>query len=102
MGKAAFKWKIGGTPPQMESHSEAKLRLLRVYLDYYFDTVILPKMDEISITFIDGFSGGGVYQRDGDERLGSPFVLLDAVKSAVERHNATRPKPITIKARFYF
>jgi three-Cys-motif partner protein len=102
MGKAAFKWKIGGSLPKLESHSDAKLRLLRVYLDHYFDTVIVPRMDELSITFVDGFSGGGKYTRDGEERFGSPFVLLEAVKAAAERHNASRPKPIVIKAKFYF
>lgn len=59
-------------------------------------------MDKISITFVDGFSGGGKYLLLGEERPGSPFVLLESVRLATERLNANRQKPLVIDAHFYF
>lgn len=99
----AFLWKPGQPPPNIESHSDAKLRLLEKYLDRYFDTVVVnPAIDKIAITFVDGFSGGGQYLRHGEERPGSPFVLLNAVAAAEKRHNANRLKPLSFDARFIF
>lgn len=103
MAKKAFQWVPGKPPPLIESHSDAKLRLLAHYLDRYFDTVVInPKMDRIAITFVDGFSGGGQYLRHGEERPGSPFVLLAAVAEAEKRHNENRQKPLVFDARFFF
>lgn len=103
MAKDGFRWLPGQPPPQIASHSHAKLNLLARYLDKYFDTVVVnPALDKISISFVDGFSGGGRYLRLDEERPGSPFVLLEAVKSATKRLNANRQKPLVIDAHFYF
>jgi three-Cys-motif partner protein len=103
MAKKAFRWKPGKPAPAIESHSDAKLRLLASYLDRYFDTVAVnPAIDRIAITFVDGFSGGGQYLRHGEERPGSPFVLLEAVSRAQQRHNENRQKPLIFDARFIF
>ena len=103
LAKDDFRWLPGQPPPTIASHSHAKLNLLARYLDRYFDTVVVnPAMDKISITLVDGFSGGGQYLRHGEARAGSPFVLLDAVQSATERHNSKRQKPLFIDAHFYF
>lgn len=99
----SFSWKVGGTLPTLESHSNAKLLLLSEYLNRYFDTVAPnPRMDTISITLVDGFSGGGRYQRNGEEIAGSPFIILDAVRDARKRLNEGRFKPLIIDAKFYF
>lgn len=103
LAKDGFRWQPGQPPPNIESHSHAKLNLLALYLDRYFDTVVVnPAMDKISITLVDGFSGGGQYLRHGGERPGSPFVLLDAVARAELRHNQNRKKPLVLDAQFYF
>ena len=103
MAQDGFRWKKGGAPPQIASHSNAKLDLLSGYLDRYFKTIsVNPQIDRISISLIDGFSGGGLFLRDGNERPGSPFVLLKAVEQAQVFHNIGRRKPLTFDAKFYF
>ena len=76
-----FTWRPGAEPPRIESHSDAKLRLLAAYLDRYFDVVCaLPQMDRLRIAFVDAFSGGGLFRgRDGTDRFGSPLAMLSTV-----------------------
>lgn len=103
MARDSFRWVVGQPAPKIESHSNAKLELLAAYLDRYFETVASqPQIDNIAITLVDGFSGGGKYQLFGDERPGSPLVLLEAVKRAERRLNEERRKPLTLDAKFYF
>lgn len=98
-----FVWKPGSLLPKIESHSHAKLNLLARYLDAYFATIsVNPQIDRISISLIDGFSGGGAYLRQGEDRPGSPLVLLDAVARAETRLNEGRRKPLALDAKFYF
>lgn len=98
-----FVWRPGAAPPKIESHSHAKLNLLAHYLDRYFATIsVNPQIDRISISLVDGFSGGGSYLLQGEDRPGSPLVLLDAVARAEARLNEGRRKPLTLDARFYF
>ncbi|MEX2374774.1 MAG: hypothetical protein WD942_04200, partial [Dehalococcoidia bacterium] len=68
-----FGWKIGGRLPEIEAHSDAKLDLIELYLNRYFDVLAVnPAQDRLAISFVDGFSGGGRYAgRDGSDRLGS-------------------------------
>ena len=98
-----YKWEIG-RPPPIESHSSKKLELLKIYLDGYFNTVAqIPHMEVLRISFVDGFCGGGLYVDDsGDEVLGSPMVMLKAVKDAETRLNKNRSKRLKIDARYYF
>lgn len=99
--RPSFDWE--GGLPVADLHSDAKLRLLALYLDRYFDTVAAaPQIDRLSISFVDGFSGGGLYKFKEGERYGSPFVILQAVKKASERLNRNRRKPLMIDARYYF
>jgi len=101
--RAQFVWQPGAEPPTIEAHTDAKLRLLEAYLDRYFDVVCaLPHMDILRIAFVDAFAGGGLYQREGSPRIGSPLVMIDAVKRAITRINAGRRKPLRIETRFYF
>ncbi|WP_341991294.1 three-Cys-motif partner protein TcmP [Azorhizobium sp. AG788] len=103
MAKDSFRWVVGQSAPKIESHSNAKLDLLAAYLDRYFETVASqPQIDNIAITLVDGFSGGGKYQLFGEERPGSPLVLLEAVKRAERLLNESRRKPLILDAKFYF
>lgn len=97
-------WKVGSPLPAIEQHSNAKLNLLELYLRRYFDVVTAdPRQDKLAISFIDGFSGGGAYQdARGEERAGSPFILLRSVRQAEAAVNLRRHKPFSIDAKFYF
>ena len=98
-----FTWQPGDKPPEIESHTDAKLRLLEAYLDRYFDVVCaLPQMDVLRIAFVDAFAGGGLYRRGETQRFGSPLVMIDAVRRAEARVNAGRRKALRIDARFFF
>jgi three-Cys-motif partner protein len=101
--KQNFNWKIGAPLPRIEAHTERKLEVIEQYLDVYFDTVTANRhMDVLRITIVDGFCGGGLYQKDTETRYGSPFALLHAVERAKIRINADRHKPLQIAAQFYF
>lgn len=99
-----FNWNLNFPPPVIESHSEAKLRLLRHYLDSYFDTVASdPRLDRLQISFVDGFCGGGAFLDSSGKILGgTPIVMLDAVQHASARLNLKRRKQLIVDARFYF
>ena len=100
---AQFTWHLGAEPPSIEAHTDAKLRLLQTYLDGYFDVVCaFPQMDVLRIALVDAFAGGGMFRRNGTERYGSPVVMIDAVRRAEARINASRRKPLRIDAKFYF
>ena len=59
-------------------------------------------MDNLNITLIDGFCGGGLYNRSGETRLGSPMVILNAIFNAGVRLNEGRQKPLSIDAVYHF
>lgn len=72
--KQNFKWKIGEPLPGIEAHTERKLEVIEQYLDVYFDTVTANRrMETLRITIVDGFCGGGLYQKGTETRYGSPF-----------------------------
>lgn len=98
-----FQWRSGDGLPAIEPHTERKLEVIERYLDVYFDTYARnPRMDELRISIVDGFCGGGAYQRGAKIIHGSPMVLLRSVKAAQARLNIGRQKPIIIRAQFYF
>ena len=98
-----FTWRPGEVPPSIEPHSDAKLRLLEAYLDRYFDVLCaLPRRGTFRIALVDAFAGGGLFQRDGSDRFGSPLVMLDAVSRARARVNVRRPQALQIEPKFFF
>ena len=98
-----FIWWPGAEPPTIQPHTDAKLRLLEAYLDRYFDVVCaVPQMDVLRIALVDSFAGGGLFRGEGTFRPGSPLVMIDAVRRAEARVNASRRKPLRIEAKFFF
>jgi three-Cys-motif partner protein len=98
-----FTWAIGHPLPAVEAHSDRKLTVIEQYLNVYFDTVVRdPRMDNLNITLVDGFCGGGRYRTDTGERPGSPLVILSAVFEAKIRLNQGRHKPLSIDAVCHF
>jgi three-Cys-motif partner protein len=95
-----YTWIWGNPPPLLKRHSEVKHALLRDYLvDYFLTLVSLPQQDKIQLTIVDGFCGGGIYlNEDGREVLGSPLIILEAIREAEILVNVRqeRRKPILI------
>lgn len=98
MARKHYKWTRGGALPKLERHSEVKHSVLRDYLvDYFLTLVARPEQDQIRLTIVDGFCGGGLYVNSaGEEVPGSPIVILEAVKEAKVRvmHEFQRLKDI--------
>lgn len=95
-----YEWVWGSPPPLLKRHSEVKHALLRNYLVEYFLTLVsLPQQEKIQLTIVDGFCGGGLYINEaGKEALGSPLVILEAIREAETLVNIRqdRRKPINI------
>lgn len=98
-------WKLGKAPPIVRPHSLAKHRVLARYLAKYVATLTgNPKQDILRLTLVDGFAGGGLYrdQKTGEERPGSPLIMLNAMKEAEAIARSVRSKPFKLDARFFF
>ena len=78
-----FKWHPDESPPTIESHSKAKLRVLREYLEAYFNTLnVNYAQEQFKIDLVDGFSGGGSFLDDGQIISGSPLILIEEAEAA--------------------
>jgi three-Cys-motif partner protein len=98
-----YDWKIGAALPQIGEHSFAKHRILRRYIERYIEIVTATSFQEqLSITFVDGYAGGGRYAWGRETVPGSPLIFLEAVAAAEAKLNATRPKGFRINANYIF
>ena len=100
----SFNWHPNEPPPKIQKHSEAKLEVLRRYLRAYFDTLgVSPVRDQFRLDLIDGFAGGGTYRdAGGNIVLGTPLIMLEEARSAHERLNENRIKPLKFDCKFHF
>ena len=98
-----FNWHPDEALPSIESHSKAKLRVLRSYLRAYFDRLgNIYSRDQFKLDLVDGFSGGGTFQ-DGSETIsGTPLIMLEEAQEAKQRLSHGRKKPIDFDLKFYF
>lgn len=104
MPKAEYDWEIGN-PAILEPHSVAKHEILRRYIEEYIQILTAdPRVPDFRLTLIDGFAGGGEYVVRGSADLhdGSPFVLINAVRTAEALVNQRRTKPIALDTSFVF
>jgi len=102
MAKAEYDWEIGN-PAVLEPHSLAKHTILRRYIEEYVSILTSdPRVPELRLTLVDGFAGGGEYLIKGTNEIheGSPFILMNAVKTAEVLVNQKRKKPMTVDANF--
>jgi three-Cys-motif partner protein len=103
LAKKHYEWKLGEPLPEIGPHSLAKHRILRRYVERYIEIVTATSFQEqLSITFVDGYCGGGCYQAGRDIVPGSPLILLEAVAAMEAKLNASRPKGFRINAEFMF
>jgi three-Cys-motif partner protein len=90
---------------RLEQHSIAKHDLLRAYLCQYFPTLVSsPHQDELKLTIVDGFAGGGLYQHADTKEIvpGSPLICLEAAAEAEYLINLERNKKIAFNIDFIF
>jgi three-Cys-motif partner protein len=98
-----YEWKAG--PATLRQHSVAKHNLLRAYLASYFPTLVSsPHQEELRLTIVDGFAGGGEYSHEdsGEIMLGSPFICLKAAEEAEAEVNANRIKKVRFNVDYFF
>jgi three-Cys-motif partner protein len=105
MSRSPYGWEPGSPPPIVQQHSLAKHDILRAYLSAYIRTLMLdPKRDEFRLVLVDGFAGGGLYKhaQTGKDVLGSPFIMLEAVREADAAINAERRKEVKLNIDYFF
>ena len=97
-----FVW-ADGQLPELEDHSRAKLEVLRLYLQRYYDRLgSAPKRDVFRLDVIDGFAGGGLFEYQGQPFPGSPLIMLEELEAAKERLSDDRRKPLGFDVNHYF
>lgn len=105
MPEVHYNWGLGGDKAIIQQHSIAKHEVLRAYLVKYLQTLVSsPRQEVFRLTLVDGFAGGGVYRHatTGEEVLGSPFVMLEAVKEAEYLINQSRRKKVHLLIDYFF
>ncbi|ROZ76555.1 three-Cys-motif partner protein TcmP [Ramlibacter sp. WS9] len=103
MALKQYSWKDG--PDLIQQHSVAKHRILQAYLAAYFKTLVSSHtQEELRLTLVDGFSGGGLYVHSdtGESVKGSPFIFLEATREAEYLINKDRRKKIDLRVDYYF
>jgi three-Cys-motif partner protein len=105
MSAEHHRWKIGSPPPLIRPHSLAKHRVLEEYLGRYVEVLTSnPTMPNFRLTLVDGFSGGGLYldSRTREEQLGSPMLMLRAMKDAAAKAQGRRKKKFNLDVEYFF
>lgn len=100
-----YQWSPNGSLPLIKPHSITKHKVLRSYLTAYLQTLaILPHQDELRLTLVDGFAGGGLYRHEvtRDTVQGSPFMFLESVKEVEALLNLKRQKPLQMRIDYFF
>ena len=105
MTRSPYQWPTDGKPAVIKQHSIAKHDVLRTYLiDYIQTLVVSPQQDELRLTLVDGFAGGGIYVHDTTRQtvFGSPFAFLRSAEAAAAILNHGRQKPLQMNIDYFF
>src|SRR5438552_4194135 len=105
MTSDCHSWSIGKDPPLIRPHSLAKHRVLKSYLERYVAVLTSnPRSEQLRLTLIDGFAGGGIYldSRSKEERPGSPLIMLEAMQSAAVAAQQARSKDFHLDVEYFF
>ncbi len=106
MSTNPYIW-LPDNPIQIAHHSVKKHEVLKTYLIYYLEILTQnPHVRELKLTLVDGFAGGGEYIYENDTYLGSPLIMMDAVKEAsatinIRRKNQNLPE-VKVDTDFFF
>jgi three-Cys-motif partner protein len=98
-------WTIGKEPPEIRPHSLAKHRVFKAYLERYVSVLTANvRQQQLRLTLIDGFAGGGRYldSRTNEERPGSPLIMLEAMAVAADQAQELRSKPFDLDVQYIF
>ena len=91
-------WSADGSQvPVISPHTETKHNILKDYLTDWVFTLCgnSPGMKK-KITIIDGFAGGGVYLKKGQQETrvpGSPILMIQAIEEGLQRVKLEKSKP---------
>jgi len=104
MKRKKYEWKKGQTPPALDRHSLAKHNVLREYLKLYVSKLTVdPRREQLRLTLVDGFCGGGLYVGpQGERREGSPLIMLEAMAAAETVAKASRTKRFQLATEYFF
>lgn len=105
MTHAPYIWRANGPPAKIKQHTVAKHEILRTYLIEYIQTLVIsPHQEELKLTLVDGFAGGGIYEHEDTKVLlpGSPLIFLEAAKEAEALINIERQKPLRMSLDYFF
>jgi three-Cys-motif partner protein len=105
MADSHHEWRIGEPPPIIRAHSLAKHRVVERYFSVYVDVLTSDlKIPEFRCTLVDGFAGGGLYRdsQTGEQRLGSPLLMLSAMRDAAAIAQAKRSKAFGMDVEYLF
>ena len=108
MSGKKYIWTPGSKAPLIEPHSEKKHEILKDYLIHYLKIRTKgPYVKNFHLTLIDGFAGGGEYtDMEGGVALGSPLIMLEAIKEAqaiIDIERGTKGlSPVKISPHFWF
>ena len=105
MSREHHDWQAGKDPPLIRPHSLAKHRVLRSYLERYVSILTAnPRQEQLRLTLVDGFAGGGRYLdcRTKEERPGSPLIMLEAMEQAAQAAQQIRSKPFLLDVQYVF
>jgi len=101
-----YLWLPGEEPPELGEHSLAKHRIIKAYLEKYVAILAVNLgVDQLNLSLVDGFSGGGVYRhpKTGERIPGSPILMLESMDFAeAKANNARQKKEFKLNTRFYF
>lgn len=98
-----YDWKDG--PAELKPHSLAKHEVIQLYLTEYFERLCLSNWnrEELRLSIVDAFSGGGQYIYNENLVYGSPLILLNCEKEArFKLSNSGRTKPFNLDVSYFF
>lgn len=104
MSDSKPKWSSDGKKiPEIDLHTKAKHQIIEKYIErlilkLYAET----RFGETKFTFIDGFSGGGIYRDPETNKIwaGSPIRIINAVREGYKKSNRNYTEPLHVRYIF--